>query len=138
VESATALRRVVRVEGAPAPPARLSEFVRLVWLTPQQDRLFLEGPSERRRFFDRLTFAAEPAHAGHAAAYDKALRERMRLLTEGPADAAWLNALEGRLAETGALIAAARGRTLARSSPRSIRGPTVLSRWPTSTLTGRI
>jgi DNA replication and repair protein RecF len=112
VESATALRRVVRVEGAPAPPARLSEFVRLVWLTPQQDRLFLEGPSERRRFFDRLTFAAEPAHAGHAAAYDKALRERMRLLTEGPADAAWLNALEGRLAETGALIAAARGRTL--------------------------
>ena len=112
VESAAAARRVVRVEGAPAPPARLSEFLRLVWLTPQQDRLFLEGASERRRFLDRLTFAAEPAHAGHAAAYDKALRERMRLLSDGPPDAAWLNALETRLGEAGALIAAARARTL--------------------------
>jgi DNA replication and repair protein RecF len=113
VESPAALRRVVRVEGVPTPPARLSEFLRLVWLTPQQDRLFLEGASERRRFLDRLTFAAEPAHASHAAGYDKAQRERMRLLTEGPADDAWLNALEGRLAETGALVAAARARTLA-------------------------
>ncbi len=106
-------RRVVRVEGEPAPPGRLAEYLRLVWLTPQQDRLFLEGASERRRFFDRLTYAAEPAHAVHAAAYDKAQRERMRLLTEGPADGAWLNALELQLAESGALLAAARARSLA-------------------------
>ena len=113
VESEGATRRVVRIEGAPAPPARLSEHLRLVWLTPQQDRIFLEGASERRRFFDRLTFAAEPAHAAHTAAYEKALRERLRLLTDGPADEAWLNALEARLGESGALLAAGRARTLA-------------------------
>lgn len=105
-------RRLVRIEGAPAPPARLSEVVRLVWLTPQQDRLFLEGGTERRRFFDRLTFAAEPAHAAAAAAYEKSGRERMRLLTEGPRDPAWLDALEVRLGESGAAVVLARTRTL--------------------------
>jgi DNA replication and repair protein RecF len=113
VENPAASRRVVRVEGEPAPPGRLAELLRLVWLTPQQDRLFLEGASERRRFFDRLTYAAEPAHASWAAAYDKAQRERMRLLTDGPADPAWLNALETRLGESGAFMALARARTLA-------------------------
>lgn len=113
VESAGAVRRVLRIEGEPAPPGRLAEHVRQVWLTPAQDRLFLEGAADRRRFFDRLVYAAEPIHAAHVQAYEKALRERMRLLTDGPADPAWLDALEARLAEAGALMAEARARTLA-------------------------
>lgn len=113
VEQAGAARRVVRVEGEPAPPGRLAEHIRQVWLTPAQDRLFLEGASDRRRFFDRLVFAAEPMHAAHVQAYEKAQRERMRLLTDGPADPAWLDALEAQLAEAGTLIAEARARTLA-------------------------
>lgn len=113
VEQPGAARRLVRAEGEPVPPGRLAEHLRQVWLTPAQDRLFLEGAAERRRFFDRLTFAGEPQHAAHVAAYEKALRERMRLLTDGPPDAAWLDALEARLAEAGALMAAARARTLA-------------------------
>jgi DNA replication and repair protein RecF len=113
VELAGASRRTLRIEGEGAPPGRLAEYVRQVWLTPAQDRLFLEGAGERRRFFDRLVFAAEPRHAAHAQAYEKTMRERMRLLTEGPADPAWLTALETRLAEAGALMAEARARTLA-------------------------
>jgi DNA replication and repair protein RecF len=112
VEQAGAARRTVRIEGETVPPGRLAEHLREVWLTPAQDRLFLEGAGERRRFFDRLVFAAEPRHAAHAQAYDRALRERMRLLTEGPADPAWLDALEARMAEAGALMAEARARTL--------------------------
>ena len=107
-----AARRIVRLDGESVPPARLSDVVRLVWLTPQQDRLFLEGGTERRRFLDRLTFAAEPGHAGACAAYEKALRERMRLLVDGPRDPAWLDALEARLGEAGAAIMLARSRTL--------------------------
>jgi DNA replication and repair protein RecF len=103
---------VVRVDGEPAPPGRLAEHVRQVWLTPAQDRLFLEGAADRRRFFDRLVYAAEPQHAAHVSAYEKALRERMRLLTDGPPDPAWLDALEARLAEAGTLMAEARARTL--------------------------
>ena len=79
---------------------------------PAQDRLFLDGAAERRRFLDRLAFAAEPAHATAANAYDRALRERLRLLTAGPADPAWLAALETRLGEEGVRLAAARARTL--------------------------
>src|SRR5262249_44875689 len=92
---------------------RLAEHVRQVWLTPAQDRLFLEGAAERRRFFDRLVFAAEPIHAAHVAAYEKSQRERMRLLTDGPPDPAWLHAPQTQMAEAGGLMAASRARTLA-------------------------
>lgn len=113
IESSGAARRAVRLEGEPVPPGRLSDHQRQVWLTPAQDRLFLEGAGDRRRFFDRLVFAAEPGHAAHASAYEKSQRERMRLLNDGPADAAWLTALEARMAQAGALMAEARARTLA-------------------------
>ncbi|MBX3480750.1 MAG: DNA replication/repair protein RecF [Caulobacter sp.] len=108
-------RRLTRVEGASVPPGRLTDHIRPVWLTPAQDRLFLEAAGDRRRFFDRLVFAAEPLHAAHASAYDKALRERMRLLTDegGAPDPVWLTALEARMAEHGAAMARARAATLA-------------------------
>ena len=112
VESPAAARRIVRIDGEPAPPGRMADHVRPIWLTPQQDRLFLEAPGDRRRFFDRLTFAAEPAHAEAATAYEKAMRERLRLLEDGGADPAWLAALEAQMARWGALIATARARTL--------------------------
>lgn len=115
VEQPGAARRLVRIAGETVPPGRLAEHLRQVWLTPAQDRLFLEGAAERRRFFDRLVFAAIPRHAAHAQAYDRALRERMRLLTDEAQapDPAWLDALEARLAEAGALMAEARATTLA-------------------------
>jgi len=118
VELPGAARRTVRIEGETVPPGRLADHLRQVWLTPAQDRLFLEGAAERRRFFDRLVFAAIPRHAAHAQAYERAQRERMRLLTDardaGAApDTAWLDALEARLAEAGALMAEARAATLA-------------------------
>ncbi|MDQ0465696.1 DNA replication and repair protein RecF [Caulobacter ginsengisoli] len=114
VETPGAARRLVRIEGETVPPGRLADHIRPMWLTPAQDRLFLEAASERRRFFDRLVFAGEPAHAAHVAAYEKAMRERMRLLTDedGEPDPVWLSALEARLAESGALMAEARARTL--------------------------
>jgi DNA replication and repair protein RecF len=117
VELAGAARRTVRIEGETVPPGRLADHLRQVWLTPAQDRLFLEGAADRRRFFDRLVFAAIPRHAAHAQAYERAQRERMRLLTDagetgGAPDAAWLDALEARLAEAGALMAEARATTL--------------------------
>jgi len=117
VEQGGASRRTVRLDGETVSPGRLADHVRPIWLTPAQDRLFLEAASERRRFFDRLVFAGEPAHAVNANTYDKAQRERMRLLNDAadsgaPADATWLSALEARMAEAGALMAQARVRTL--------------------------
>jgi DNA replication and repair protein RecF len=111
VETAGAARRIVRIEGEAAAPGALAAFIRPMWLTPAQDRLFLDPPAERRRFLDRLVLAAEPAHGGHAGDYDRALRERGRLLAEG-ADGAWVGAVEARMARSGAQVAAARARTV--------------------------
>lgn len=112
VEQAGGARRLVRIDGEPAPPGRLADHVRQVWLTPAQDRLFLESAGDRRRFLDRLTYAGEPPHAANVQAYEKAMRERIRLLTDGSPDRAWLEALEAQLAERGTLMAMARARTL--------------------------
>jgi len=105
-------KRLVRINGETVSAARLLDHARLIWLTPAQDRLFIEARSERLRFFDRLVYAAEPAHAATVSAYEKALRERLKLLTEGPADEAWLGLLEDKLAEAGAEMIAARQRTV--------------------------
>jgi DNA replication and repair protein RecF len=112
LETPDAARRSVRVDGEPVAAGRLADIVRLVWLTPREDRLFLEGAADRRRFLDRLVFAGEPAHAVQVTAYERALRERMRVLAEPPADPAWLSALEARLAKAGAAVAVARAATV--------------------------
>jgi DNA replication and repair protein RecF len=102
-------RRIVRIDGEPARgQAALGERLGMVWLTPPMDRLFLEGPSGRRRFLDRLVLGLDPAHASRVAAYEQALRERSHLLRDGPADPAWLAALEEVMAEQGVAVAAGR------------------------------
>ena len=108
-------RRIVHVNGADSSAVRLSEWLGLAWLTPAMDRLFADGAAARRRFLDRLVLALEPGHAGLAARYETALRERNRLLAE-PADPdpAWLDAIEAQLAETGAALSAARADCVAR------------------------
>ncbi|MDH5747977.1 MAG: DNA replication/repair protein RecF [Rhodospirillales bacterium] len=102
-------KRAVHVDGeARKSQAALAEHLSVQWLTPQMDRLFLEGPSARRRFLDRLVFGFDPAHAGRVSAYEHAMRERGRLLRRGPADADWLRTLEETMAEKGIAVAAAR------------------------------
>ncbi|MEL7487495.1 MAG: DNA replication/repair protein RecF [Pseudomonadota bacterium] len=102
-------RRVCRInERAASGPSALSAHLRLLWLTPAQDRLFMEGAGERRRFLDRMALAHDPAHGGAANAYEKAMRQRQRLLEDGARDDAWLAALEGQMAEAGVAVAAAR------------------------------
>ncbi|MGQ9365500.1 DNA replication/repair protein RecF [Azospirillum sp. ST 5-10] len=102
-------RRVVRIDGHPAKgQTALAEHVAAVWLTPQMDRLFLEGASGRRRFLDRLVFGFDPAHAGRLSRYEHALRERARLLREGRFDEGWLSGLEDAMATSGVAVAAAR------------------------------
>lgn len=102
-------RRIVQVNGAPArSQTQMAEYVSCIWLTPQMDGLFIGGSSERRRFFDRLIYAFDPAHAGRLGRYENALLQRSRLLKEGNSSAVWLDGLEATLAETGLAIAIAR------------------------------
>lgn len=108
-------RRVVRIDGrTAASQTMLGLHVAAVWLTPQLDRLFLDGPGERRRFLDRLVTALHPEHAGDVAAYENALRQRARLLGEGNRDPHWFTALEDTMARHGVALAAARADTVHR------------------------
>ena len=108
-------RRVVRIDGRPAASqTALGLHVAAVWLTPQLDRLFLDGPGERRRFLDRLVTALHPEHAGDVAAYENALRQRARLLGEGNRDPHWFTALEDTMARHGVALAANRADTVQR------------------------
>lgn len=107
--------RAVRIDGQAASSAGvLAEHLRIVWLTPAMDRLFVEGATERRKFLDRLVMGFDPAHGTRANAYDRALRERNRLLSDEIFDDAWLGGLEEQMAEHGVALAAARLDTLAR------------------------
>jgi DNA replication and repair protein RecF len=108
-------RRVVRIDGRPAASqTALGHHVAAVWLTPQLDRLFLDGSSERRRFLDRLVTALHPEHAGDVAAYENAQRQRARLLGEGNRDPHWFTALEDTMARHGVALATNRADTVQR------------------------
>jgi len=106
------VKRIARMDGQPATPGDLARAARMTWVIPAMDRLFAGPPADRRRFFDRLTVARAPEHGAQAAAYERAMRERQRLLSEPGYDAQWLTSLEREMAGHGAAMAAARVETL--------------------------
>ena len=101
--------RKVRIDGAPARgQAALAERLSALWLTPQMDRLFMDGAEDRRRYLDRLAASFDPAHVGRVSGYRNAMRQRLALLKDGHGDDAWLDALEREMAARAIAVAAAR------------------------------
>ena len=96
--------RSVRIDGKSAAQAALGRIARIVWLVPVMDRLWVDGAEGRRRFIDRLSMSFEPSHAQHSLDYDRAMRERNKMLKDGINDPAWYTAVERQMAEAGAKI----------------------------------
>lgn len=94
--------------------AAFAEHLRVVWLTPEMDSLFIGPASERRRFLDRLVLAVDTEHGARVIALDRALRSRNRLLEEPGFDPRWADAVEHEVAELGVAVAAARAETVKR------------------------
>lgn len=109
-----AAARIVRIDGKPAPQVALARILRILWLVPAMDRLWIEAAEGRRRFLDRLTLSFSPDHAEAVLAYEKAMRDRNRLLKDQVTDPHWYTALESQMAESGALITANRQVALSR------------------------
>ena len=103
--------RQVRIDGKSATQLALGRIARVLWLVPAMDRLWIEGADGRRRFLDRMTMSLEPTHAEAVLTYDKAMRERNRLLRDQVSDPSWYSALEAQMASAGAEIT--RNRTVA-------------------------
>lgn len=106
--------RQVNIDDKPAAQVALGRIARIVWLVPVMDRLWTEGADGRRRFLDRMAMSFEPGHAEAVLTYDKAMRERNRLLKEGAGDRHWYDALEAQMAASGAQIQANRAYTVDR------------------------
>lgn len=99
----------------------LRQRVRSVMFIPEDLDVIQGGPEDRRRFMDDAVEAMWPAEEAARTAYDKALRQRNRLLkeNEGPGAPPDLEAWDGELATHGAAVTAARTRALAAVAPRA-------------------
>jgi DNA replication and repair protein RecF len=106
--------RTTRIDGKPAPQMALARLLRVLWLVPSMDRLWLEGAEGRRRFLDRAVLSFDADHGEGVLRYEKAMRDRNRLLKDGVRDPHWFEALEAQMAEAGAGIQARRAAALDR------------------------
>ena len=104
--------RRVRINGANARSIEaMSDYLRVLWLTPSMDGLFSGPAGERRRFLDRLVTTLIPGHSATVSDFEKAMRQRNRLLEE-EGDPRWLSSIEAQMAELGAAIHLARADSL--------------------------
>ena len=99
----------------------LRQRVRSVMFIPEDLDVIQGQPDDRRRFMDEAAQAMWPRTEEARVAYDKALRQRNRLLKENegvdpPAD---LDAWDAELASHGATVTAARRRAMAAVAPRA-------------------
>jgi DNA replication and repair protein RecF len=106
--------RQVRIDGKAATQASLGRVLRMLWLVPAMDRLWIEAAEGRRRFLDRMTLSFFPEHAEQTLIYEKSMRDRNRLIRDQVSDAHWYAALEAQMAEAGEQITGHRRAALAR------------------------
>ena len=133
-EGASSSRRA-RIDREPvSSAAAFGDHLRMVWLTPAMDGLFVGPASERRRFFDRLVLAIDKDHSSRVSALERSLRSRNRLLEDRDFDSHWCDAIERETAELAVAVAAQRSHTLQRlASALAARGAT--STFPSARIT---
>jgi DNA replication and repair protein RecF len=116
--------RFVRIDGKAAPQLALARIVPVLWLVPAMDRLWIEGADGRRRFLDRATLSFVPAHGEAVLDYEKAMRERNRLLKDMVRDPHWYTALELQMARSGITIEANRRAAITALTAAQVRAET--------------
>ncbi len=109
------VQRKYRIDREPVgSAAAFADHLRLLWLIPAMDLLFVGAPSERRRFLDRLVQAVDAEHSSRVNALERALRSRNRLLEDARPDPHWLDAVEHETAELAVAVASLRVETVSR------------------------
>ncbi len=123
--------RIVKVDGHPVKGSgKLADLAQIVWLTPALDGLFTGPASERRRFLDRLIVGLDPGFRALSGQFERAMRQRNKLLDSGSNDRTQFTGLETLMAETGAALAATRLEAVDRLAHA------VISKWPQATKDG--
>lgn len=102
-------RRVAQVDNKKlSSQNEFGDYLTMIWITPQMDRLFLGGAQHRRHFLDRIVYAFDIDHAKRLSAFDNLYRQWLQILKSGKINHQWLLSLEEQLAGIGVAIAAAR------------------------------
>ncbi len=123
--------RQLRIDDKAAPQTALGRIARILWLVPSMDRLWIEGAEGRRRFLDRATLSFEPTHAEAVLSYEKAMRERNRLLKDMVRDPHWYTAIEAQMADAATAIQSNRYQAIAELEAAQAATETT---FPTATL----
>ena len=120
--------RQVRIDGKAATQGALGRVVRVLWLVPAMDRLWSDGAEGRRRWLDRAAMSFAPDHAEAVMGYDKAMRERNRLLKDQVRDAHWYDALEAQMVTAAEVIGVNRSLALDRLAAAQATGNSAFPR----------
>ena len=105
-------RRSILVDGKASTYGTLHKTLCIIWLIPQLDHILLKAPSERLKFLDRVVHIFDEDYALHVVKYEKAKRDRKRVLLESPDNHHWLSVLEDIMSVSGIYIASTRLRVL--------------------------
>jgi DNA replication and repair protein RecF len=110
----TGANRVLVNRSAVRRKRDLHAKVRAVFSGPDDLAVVLGDPSERRRFMDQAVGALWPVKEGVASAYERALRQRNRLLKDwqGEGDPSGLEAWDAELALHGSALTALRAQAV--------------------------
>lgn len=101
--------RLVRFDGEAAKTTdQLLDYVRVLWLTPAMDGLFIGPAGDRRRFLDRLVLAIDPLHGRRVKLFEATMRRRNKLLEAPHWNDSWLNAIEQEFVPLAIAVADAR------------------------------
>jgi DNA replication and repair protein RecF len=115
LEDEATIQRKCRIDREPVgSAAAFADHLRVLWLVPAMDTLFVGAPSERRRFLDRLALTVDAEHGSRVNALERSLRSRNRLLEEARPDPHWLDAVEHETAELAVAVAGQRVETVRR------------------------
>ena len=105
--------RLVQIDGQLIKKkTELAELLKIVWLTPPMQQLFIGSSSDRRNFFDQIVSNFSPEHSSYISKYELSMRERLKLLKNQQNDDYWLSALEQNMFNYGGLISDARMQTV--------------------------
>ena len=96
--------RKVKVDGKYISPLVLTEYLGIISLTPLMDKIFIEGATNRRKFFDKISWVFISAHANNVRLYEKAIKERNNLLKENSNDKVWFDNIEKHIVKYGTEI----------------------------------
>jgi len=104
--------RKVKLDGDYISPLSLTKLLGIVSLTPLMDKIFIESPSSRRKFIDKITWIFENKHASDIRSYEKLIRERNNLFKNNITDKKWFKNLEDQIVKFGIKILFNRNKVL--------------------------